>query len=125
MGLVHAELSLRNALDSQQLRLPVASALVDAGALMSCIPAHVAQQLQDIRPCDVTTADGAIHRAPDVGLFEFSFENRLCLHRALVPGQDVLPGAMMLQDLDLVLSPPHETIIVNPESPKLPSTIVK
>jgi len=126
MGLIHAEITLRNALDDR-LKPYVATALVDTGAMMSCIPEHVAQQLQlqEIRRREVTTADGGSHSVPYFGPIEFSFEDRVCFQGALVSGEEVLLGAMTMQDLDVVLCPSRETIEVNPESPNMQSVIVK
>jgi len=126
MGLIYTDITLRNALDDR-LKPYVATALVDTGAMMSCIPEHVAQQLQlqEIQRREVTTADGTAHSVPYVGPLEFSFENRVCFQGALVLGQEVLLGAMTMQDLDVVLCPARETIEVNPESPNFPSAIVK
>ena len=61
MGLIHADITLRNALDDR-LKPYVACALVDPGAVLSCIPEHVAQQLhlQEIQQREVKTADGSV-----------------------------------------------------------------
>ena len=45
MGLIHAKIALRNALDSR-LAAYETDALVDMGALLLCIPEHVATQLK-------------------------------------------------------------------------------
>jgi hypothetical protein len=43
----------------------------------------------------------------------------------LVFGNDVLLGAVPMEDLDLVISPAKQTVEANPESPNLPSASVK
>lgn len=58
MGLVTAELTLRNPLDDR-LEPSGARALMETGAPMRCIPEHVATQLQlqPIQVREVTTAE--------------------------------------------------------------------
>lgn len=126
MGLVTAELTLRNPLD-ERLEPYVSRALVDTGALMLCIPEHVATQLQlqPIQFREVTTADGRRHECPYVGPVEIAFKNRVCFQGALVIGDEVLLGAIPMPDLDVVITPSRETIDVNPESPNMPMAIVK
>lgn len=89
---------------------------------MLCIPEHVALQLdlQTEALREVTVADGRSMRVPYVGPLKLAFENRLCFVGALVMGDEVLLGAVPMEDMDLVLSPSRQTIIVNPESPNMP-----
>ncbi|MEX0585131.1 MAG: clan AA aspartic protease [Pirellulales bacterium] len=126
MGLVTAPITLRNPLDDR-LAPYEAKALVDTGGLLLCIPEHVATQLQlqEIQTRDITTADGKRHLCPYVGPVEIVFKNRICFQGALVLGDDVLLGAVPMQDLDVIIVPSRETIDVNPESPNLPMAIVK
>jgi len=126
MGLITAPLTLRNPLDSR-LEPYETKALVDTGALLLCIPEHVATQLQlqEIHTREITTADGRRHVCPYVGPIEIAFKNRVAFQGALVLGDDVLLGAVPMQDLDVVIVPSRETIDVNPESPNFPMAIVK
>lgn len=126
MGLVTAQITLRNRLDDR-LAPYEAKALVDTGALLLCVPEHVATQLQlqEIQTREITTADGKRHECPYVGPVEIAFKNRVCFQGALVLGDDVLLGAVPMQDLDVVIVPSTETMDVNPESPNLPMAIVK
>lgn len=126
MGYVHAEVQLRNPRRLELEPLTV-TALVDTGAMTLCIPEHVALQLQleAGRMREVTTADGKRQTVPYVGPIEVLFENRNCYVGALVLGDEVLLGAVPLQDMDLVISPSKEKVIVNPENPNLPHALVK
>ena len=126
MGLVTATITLRNPLDSR-LAPYDAKALVDTGAQLLCIPEHVATQLQlqEIQTREITTADGKRHMCPYVGPVEIAFKNRVCFQGALVLGDDVLLGAVPMQDLDVVIVPSTETIDVNLRGPNLPMAIVK
>lgn len=126
MGHVHAEIKLKNP------RLPelgsiTAKSLVDTGALMLCIPEHIALQLKLEKESEreVTVADGRKKLVPYVGPIEVSFQNRKCFVGALVMGDEVLMGAVPMEDMDLVVLPAHRSLVVNPESPNIPHALVK
>ena len=53
------------------------------------------------------------------------FKNRSGFVGALVIGDQVLLGAVPMEDLDLVVVPSRLTIDVNPDSPNIPTSIVK
>lgn len=126
MGHVLAELSLSNPLKSE-LRPIAVSALADAGALMLCLPEHLAIQLELETESTraVTAADGRSMKAPYVGPVRVSFENRFCYVGALVMGDEVLLGAVPMEDMDLVLIPALRKVTVNPASPNIPHARVK
>ncbi|MBK5963097.1 clan AA aspartic protease [Thiocystis minor] len=126
MGHLFADITLSNP-RKPELNPITLQALVDTGALMLCIPEHVALQLdlptESLR--EVTVADGRSMRVPYVGPLKVAFENRLCFVGALVMGDEVLLGAVPMEDMDLVLSPSRQTIMVNPDSPNIPHARVK
>lgn len=126
MGLIYADIELANPKDTG-LRPIAVKALVDTGAMTICIPEHVAVQLQlqEIDRREVTTADEKSHVVPYVGPIQIRFQNRTCFTGALVIGDSVLMGAVPMEDMDLVISPSGGSITVNPESPNIPSAIVK
>ncbi|MGO8688960.1 MAG: clan AA aspartic protease [Thermoguttaceae bacterium] len=126
MGLITATVELANP-KNPSLRPLVVSALVDTGAMTLCIPAHVAVQLelQEIEKREVTTADERSQVVPYVGPVQIRFQNRTCFTGALVIGESVLLGAVPMEDMDLVVSPSRQTITVNPQSPNMPSAVVK
>jgi len=126
MGMIRAEIELANPVRPELKSLTV-EALVDTGAMTICIPEHVAVQLalREIESREVTTADERAHVVPYVGPLQIRFENRTCFTGALVIGETVLLGAVPLEDMDLVVSPARETITVNPNSPNIPSALVK
>jgi hypothetical protein len=62
---------------------------------------------------------------PYVGPIQIRFQNRTCFTGALVLGDSVLLGAVPMEDMDLVISPSRQTIVVNPKSPNMPSAVVK
>ncbi|MDO8793372.1 MAG: hypothetical protein Q7J25_01990 [Vicinamibacterales bacterium] len=102
-------------------------ALADTGALHLCIPEHVAIQLRldQLYEREVMTADGGKRMCPYVGPIELRFGSRACFAGALVLGDEVLLGSVPMEDMDLVVSPAPRMIIVNPNSPNIPSSTVK
>jgi clan AA aspartic protease len=118
MGLVYAEFTLRNA-RKRGLAPKIVRALVDTGANILCIPPALAIELRldeaDRRP--VKVADGATHLVPYVGPVQLSFGKRHSFGGAFVIGDEVLVGAIALQDLDLIVVPALETVTVHPASP--------
>lgn len=126
MGLVRASISLRNPRENE-LKPVNLTALVDTGALHLCIPEHVAIQLKldQLYEREVTTADGSKRLCAYVGPVEVRFGERGCFTGALVAGDEVLLGAVPMEDMDLVVSPATQTVTVNPASPNIPSSTVK
>jgi clan AA aspartic protease len=126
MGLIRTEITLRNPRDRSLAPLTV-NALVDTGALHLCIPEHLAIQLKldRLEEREVTTADGVKRLCAYVGPIEVHFGNRGCFTGALVLGDEILLGAIPMEDMDLVVVPRSRTLDVNPSSPNIATTIVK
>ena len=102
-------------------------ALADSGAVHLCIPEHVQIQLklEAIDNKEVTLADGSKKLVPYVGPIELRFKNRVGFAGALVMGDQVLLGAIPMEDMDLIIIPKTRTLDVNPDSPNIASSIVK
>jgi hypothetical protein len=62
---------------------------------------------------------------PYVGPVEVRFGNRRCFTGAMVLGNEVLLGAIPMQDMDLVLRPQLQSVDVNTESPNIPLSVAK
>ena len=126
MGLIYTTIDLSNPRNSRLAPLTV-SALVDTGAVNLCIPEHVALQLElaELERREVTTASGARSLVPYVGPVQVTFGNRSCFTGAFVLGDGVLLGSIPLEDMDLLVHPRLEQVTVNPESPDIPSAVVK
>ncbi len=126
MGHIFAEIVLSNPRDANLKPIAV-QALADTGALMLCIPEHIAVQLdlesESVR--EVTVANGHSETVPYVGPIKVAFDNRICFVGALVLGDEVLLGAVPMEDMDLLLSPSKQSITVNPMSPNIPHARVK
>jgi clan AA aspartic protease len=107
MGQVYAEIELRNA-SRTDLQPITVRALVDTGALMMCIPEHLAVQLslQRQRRVDVMLANGRwVNEIDYVGPLLVRFRDRTCFVGAFVMGDEVLLGAVPMEDMDLVIDP--------------------
>ncbi len=128
MGYIYANIKLKNPKKSNLEPFNV-KALVDTGALTLCIPEHVALQLEleiiEENKREVITADGRKSLVPYAGPIEVGFQNRVCFAGALIMGDDVLLGAVPMEDMDLIISPSHRKLVVNPESPNFPQALVK
>ena len=126
MGLMRAEVDLSNPRRDELASLKV-SALVDTGAITLCIPEHVVVQLDlaEFEKREVATADGRHVPVPYVGPVQVRFANRSCFTGALVLGDSVLLGSIPMEDMDLVISSREQRVTVNPESPNMPSAVVK
>ena len=126
MGHVFADIELSNPRKSTLKPLRV-KALADTGALMLRIPEHVALQLklekESLR--EVSVADGRKMNVPYVGPIWVSFGKRFCYVGALVLGDEVLLGAVPMEDMDLVITPGRREISVDPASPNIPHARVK
>ena len=126
MGLVRTPLSLSNPTRRELLPLEV-TALADTGALHLCIPPHVAIQLElsELEKREVTLADGSKKLIPYVGPIELKFGNRRCFVGAMILGDEVLLGAIPMEDLDLIVRPMTREVLVNPGSPNIPTSVAK
>ncbi len=129
MGLVYADITLANAASDAVARPLSVSALVDTGALHLCIPSHVAVQLGfDVDGAarrEVRIADGSSRAVAYVGPLIVSFANRRCFTGALVRGDEVLVGAIPMEDMDLIVIPASRQLVVNPLNPNIAASVVK
>ena len=125
MGLVNAKVSLNNP-RQPELEPVEAVALADSGAVHLCIPEHVQIQLglEEIDQKEATLADGTRRLVPYVGPVEIRFKNRVGFAGALVMGNQVLLGAIPIEDMDLKIVPKTRNLDVNPDSPNVATTTV-
>ena len=125
MGHVFTDIVLTNP-RRLELESVTVNALVDTGAATLCIPENIRIQL-DLEEAEqrvVTTADGKRRTVPYVGPVRIRFGNRSCFTGAFVMGEQVLLGAIPLEDMDLVINPLRREVTVNPASPNVPSALV-
>lgn len=131
MGLVYADIELingfdlemakRNMIGLEEVKRIWVNSLVDTGALMLCINENIQEQLQFpvVEKRKAETADGRIVECDVVAYVEVRFRNRQTSCRAMVlPGDnEVLLGAIPLEDMDVLIHPQRQELIVNPEHP--------
>ena len=125
MGYVHATIALSNPRRPELDALPV-TARADSGALMLCIPAALAAALhvQQESLRQVCVADGRVLQVPYVGPLRVDFEGRCCFVGALVLGDEVLLGAVPMEDMDLIINPARQRLEADPRSPHMPHALV-
>lgn len=126
MGLVETQVRLTHPSRSD-LQPVEALCLADTAALMLCIPEHVALQLQleTLHWREITLADGSRKTVRYVGPVKVEVANRACYSGALVLGDQVLLGAVPMEDMDLVVHPATRRIVPNPASPNIATAVVK
>jgi clan AA aspartic protease len=126
MGITRTTLTLANPIRRELESIEVI-ALADTGAMHLCIPEHVALQLElaEKEKREVTLADGSKRLYPYAGPVELRFGNRSCFVGAMVLGDEVLLGAIPMEDMDLIVRPLTREVLVNPASPNIPSSLAK
>lgn len=131
MGLVYADIELINAIDlglarrhiigEEEIKRMQVTMLVDTGSIYMCINESVQAQLQlsVVEKRKGQLANGSIVEYDVVGPIEVRFKNRRCVVDAMVlPGDnELLLGAILLEDMDVLIHPYRQELIVNPEHP--------
>lgn len=139
MGLIRTEIELINSVDlglvsrgllaEDAVKRIKVTAMVDSGAYMLAINESIRTQLDlnKVDEKDATLADGTLRKLDIVGPVDVRFENRATTVRAMVlPGEsEVLLGSIPLEDLDVVIDPRQQKLMVNPASPYVPKTVLK
>ncbi|MBX7182008.1 MAG: hypothetical protein K1X82_07850 [Bacteroidia bacterium] len=139
MGLVYADIELINAedtavaergfIDQSEIRRTKVSAIVDSGAYMLAINEEIKLQL-GLRVVDrklAGLADGTTIGLEVVGPIEIRFKNRKSITTAMVlPGNsEVLLGAIPMEDMDVIIDPLRQELLVHPERPYIPKMSLK
>jgi clan AA aspartic protease len=126
MGLITAMLTLANP-KRQDIQPLQTEALVDTGSVYLVIPDHVRAQLQleALSTKEVELADGSHRTIPYVGPVELHFKNRAAYVGAIVMGDEVLLGAIPMEDMDLVLLPKQRVADINPQNPNFATAKAK
>lgn len=131
MGKIYATIRLINtrdvvladakAMDKAAIRSLELSILVNSGAYNLAINETIKEQLglPIIDEQVFELANGQQEKYPIVGPVDIQFENRATTTRAvLLPGDnEPLLGQIPLEDMDVVLLPREEKMIVNPKTP--------
>jgi clan AA aspartic protease len=124
MGLARARMTLANPRFPDLAPIEV-DALADTGAVHLCIPQHIALQLQleEFDRREVALADGSRQLISYVGPLLMSVANRRGLGGAMVLGNQVLLGAIPMEDMDLIVQPRTQQVIANPENPNFAGSL--
>ncbi len=131
MGLIHAEIELinggdlelarRNYIDKDEVRRMHVTVLVDSGPYMLAINENIQEQLQlpVVEKRKAQLANGHIVECDVVAPVELRFKNRATTCRAMVLPGDAEPllGAIPLEDMDVLIDPLRQELIVNPDHP--------
>ena len=139
MGAVHVTIDLENTVDADnaadglrtpgQIRRYSTRALVDTGAVMLVLSEDVVEHL-GLKRRGRTVVSFADDRKADwdvAGPVTVRVGNRQGIFECLVgpPTIEPLFGQILLERLDLIIDPLHQTLSVRPESPLLPMLSVK
>ncbi|VFM98640.1 MAG: clan AA aspartic protease, AF_0612 family [Candidatus Kentron sp. G] len=131
MGLIYADIQLINSDDQalarrgylaeSEIKKIDTPALVDSGAYMLSINAQVKTQLDlaVLEEQTVELADGSLKKVELVGPVEIRFENRRTITQAVVlpSSTDILLGSIPMEDMDVLIDPKRQRLIVNPAHP--------
>jgi clan AA aspartic protease len=131
MGLVYADITLINGEDlilakrhiigEDEIKQMNVSMLVDSGAYNLCINETIKEQLslevKETRKAQL--ANGSVEEYEVVGPVEVKFKNRRCSVDAFVLKGDTEPllGAIPMEDMDVLIHPRRQELVVNPEHP--------
>ncbi|MBK7634424.1 MAG: retroviral-like aspartic protease family protein [Saprospiraceae bacterium] len=131
MGLVYAEVEIinagdiemarRNLMDEDDVKRMTVTMLVDSGAYNLCINEEIQEQLQlpIVERRKARWADGSIKEYDVVDNVKLRFKNRstTCMAMVLPGDSEPLLGAIPLEDMDVIIHPQRQELIVNPDHP--------
>ena len=131
MGVVYADIELINAEDiglarrhligAEEIKRMRLSMLVDSGAYMMAINETIQSQLEFpfIEKRKVQLASGQVVEYDVVGPIDVRFANRRAVCSAFVlPGDsESLLGAIPMEEMDVLVHPKRQELVVNPQHP--------
>jgi clan AA aspartic protease len=131
MGEIYANITLYNGMDfvatkmgtlpAKQIRKMDVHALVDSGATTLVINDEIRNQLGliPLETKEIRLADGSVENYEFVGPVEIHFKNRRSLCQAIVlpNADDVLLGAIPMEDMDVIIDMKNRKLILPPERP--------
>jgi clan AA aspartic protease len=131
MGVIYAEIELINSVDltmasrnligTEEVKRMQLSMLVDTGAYMMAINETIQSQLElrFIEKRKVQLASGQVVEYDVVGPIDVRFANRRAVCSAFVlPGDsESLLGAIAMEEMDVLVHPKRQELVVNPEHP--------
>ena len=136
-GEVRVKVRITNSADTQaaqagrlspdKVRSLEAGALVDTGAVRSCVPAPLLERL-GICPYEQRIVEYADGRKDSVGIADgvrFEIMHRKSSDDALALGDEVLIGQTLLEKMDLLVDCARQRVVPNPAHPDVEVSKVK
>ena len=129
MGEVKATVTINNALDVgmsrrgllalDQIRSVTVEAVVDTGAVRSCIPVDLNEKLglETIRHINAAMANGQTESVEMTEAAYIDIMDRVATESFLVLGSEVLLGRTALESTDLLGDWDRQKVITNPDHP--------
>lgn len=131
MGLIHANIELingedlilakRHVIGEEEVKRMNVDMLVDTGSVYMCINENIQEQLKlpVVERRKGQLANASIVEYDVVGPIEVKFKNRRCSVDAMVlPGEnEPLLGAIPMEDMDVLIHPYKQELVVNPDHP--------
>lgn len=131
MGLVYADIELINTTDLENAKRHIIgeeeikrirlSMLADSGAYMMAINENIQSQLElpFVEKRKAVMADGSVQEFEVVGPVMVKFANRTAVCNAFVldGNSEPLLGAIAMEEMDVLIHPLRQELIVNPEHP--------
>jgi clan AA aspartic protease len=122
--LINAEditLAKRNLIGEEEIKRMHVKALVYTGSYMLCINESIQEQLKFpiVERRSGQLANGSVVEYNVVSHVELKFKNRrtMCNAMILQGDNEVLLGAILLEDMDVLIHPQRQELIVIPEHP--------
>jgi hypothetical protein len=133
MGLVYANLTLFNASDKflklkgnlseNEIRQTQVIMLVDSGAYMMAVNEETKEKLglEVVKKQKFELGNGEVEEFEIVGYIEVHFENRTAVCNAvLLKGTtEMVLGAIPMEEMDVIIHPSKNKLMVNPEHPDM------
>ena len=129
MGEVKTTITISNAMDDgmfrrglstrEQIRSITVEAVVDTGAVRSCIPVDLKEELglETIRHIDAQMANGQTQSVEMTEAAYIDILGRVATESFLVLGSEVLIGRTALDSIDLRVDCNRQQVITNPDHP--------
>jgi clan AA aspartic protease len=123
------ELARRHYIGQEDIKRMHVNILVDSGAYMLCINETIKEilDLNVVEKRKGQLANGMVMEYNVVGPIEVRFKNRRCVVDAMVLPGDAEPllGAIPMEDMDVLIHPLRQELIVNPEHPHMAQMALK
>ena len=129
MGEVRAMVKINNAMDvamfrrglttRDQIRSITVEAVVDTGAVRSCIPVDLKEKLglETLRHINAQMANGQTESVELTDAAYIDIMDRVATESFLVLGSEVLIGQTALESTDLLVDCNRQCVITNPDHP--------